>query len=105
VRRQQVDGVRTALDRLARALHGDPRGVVRHRDDRPNPRQRRGPLQQQVDQAAALGVGQLVELRREAGEHHAAHARSQGLVDHPYEALLVHRAVLGERRLEDRADA
>jgi hypothetical protein len=85
-------------------LHGQPGGVVLHRDHGGDDTVIAGHSQQLVTQAGALTDAELVELRREAREHHGRDARSQHVLQHLAEACLVDGAVDCERHLQHRAD-
>jgi hypothetical protein len=96
------------LDQPSSVVDGQLGGVILDGQDRRDAPTGVAVLRRDVEQDAtqppALLFRQLVELRREPGEHHAADAGAEDVPDDPLEAVVVDFSGRGEGHLQHRGD-
>src|SRR5699024_4020617 len=105
VRGQHVHRTGTGLRQRASAADCVICAVFRDGRDHGGVPLRLGTLEQQLQQPVTLGLRQRENFGGESREHDRLDPQGEDMIDHAYEALLVHRAVGGERRQQHGADA
>jgi hypothetical protein len=105
VRRQQADQIGAVRHEPPGAPYRQQRRVVLHREDGRHVGAVPCTVEQDAAQQGSFVLVELVELRGEAGKHHAGHAGAEDMAQEPVEPRRIDVAVLVERHFQYGRDA